>query len=101
VDEAPHIYAAQGMPPVRSEVGVETFYNAGSQKSDVAIGVRHTRHTFSYHAALSAAPVLSLDVQMEPIANMPSMKFGLNAAVPYDGSAEPSFGVSFMWQPQY
>ena len=86
------------MPPVRSEVGVETFFNGQSQKSDVAIGLRHTRHTFSYHASLSAAPVLSLDVQMEPIANMPSMKFGINAAVPLDSANDAQIGISFMFQ---
>jgi hypothetical protein len=88
---------AQPYPPCTTELGIETTFNAGSQKSDVTVGVRHTRNTFVYHASLNATPMLALDVQMDPIMNLP-LKFGINAAVPLDSANDAQIGISFMFQ---
>jgi len=87
----------QPFPPCTTELGVETQFNAGSQKSDCTIGVRHTRSTFVYHASLNANPSLALDIQMDPVMNLP-MKFGINAAVPLDTANDAQIGISFMFQ---
>ncbi len=69
----------------------------GGGKSDALFGMRHQRNTFSYHLSLSVAPVLALDVQVDPIMGLP-LKCGLNAAVPLDSQNEAQIGVSFMFQ---
>ena len=89
--------ASAGAAPVQSAVGTEVMYNPASGKSDLSVGLRHIRHTYVYHATLSSAPRLDLEVSTDPLPGFP-LKFGLTASVPYDGSGEPVFGGSLTFQ---
>src|SRR5690606_28184473 len=94
ISEQPHVYTsmgAPGHPPVHSHIGTEFVYNSASGKSDVAVGVRHQRHTFSYHVAFHLAPRVDVAVQFQPLQAAP-VHIEMSASVPYDGSAEPSVG---------
>jgi hypothetical protein len=96
--ESPHPLAAMGYPPLTSQVGLETSYSTTSQKSDITIGLKHSRHTYNYQVALtSAVPAVQMSFDSALSPEMPNLRWGLTGQVNYDGSGESVIGMSLVF----
>lgn len=91
-------YTGESPDHPESSVGVDLKLNPSSGKSELAVGLKHQRHTFSYHAAINTEPRVELAIDMDTIAAAP-LRMGFAASMPYGKADEPAtFAVSLTMQ---
>lgn len=90
---------AGSIPDLTSVLGADLKVNPSSGKSDLTVGIKHSRHSYNYHAAINTEPRVEFTADFEPLAGAP-VRLGMCASVPYTGKAEDvaSFGISMTLQ---
>lgn len=95
VSETPHPLAHLGYPSESTSAGVEVNFSTQTQKSDLVLGVKHTRRTYNYQFALqSSTPSAQMTLDTSLLEDAPNFRWGINGQVNFDGSSEAIYGLS-------